>query len=124
MIFLRNLALAAATSLLMAAPAMADEAVKHYKGKSAESLEQAMANFSEYNTKLEKILANDLTPVTMNDVHELTYTLENALEKMGSELGELAATLERVHIASENLDDKTIHSEGKKYLNTSRTLVK
>lgn len=124
MMFFRNLALAAATSLLMAAPAMADDAVQHFKGKPADTLEQALANFSEYNTQLENILASELTPVTMNEVHRLTYTLEIALEKMESELGELAETLERVHKASETSDNETVRSAGKNYLKTSRQFVK
>ena len=124
MMFFRNLALVAATSLLMAAPAMADDAVQHFKGKPADTLEQALANFSEYNTQLENILASELTPVTMNEVHRLTYTLEIALEKMESELGELAETLERVHKASETSDNETVRSAGKAYLKTSRQFVK
>ena len=120
----RNFAIAAATSLLIAAPAMADDDVNHYKGEPANTLEQAVANFSEYNTKLEKILAGELTPETMNDVHQLTYTLENALEKMDDELDELAETLERVHKASETSDDATVRSAGKQYLETSRKIVK
>ncbi len=121
---LRKFAVAAATSLLIASPAMADDDISHFKGEPANTLEQAVANFSEYNTRLEKVLAGELTPEAMNDVHQLTYTLENALEKMEDELDELADILERVHKASETVDADTVRSAGQQYLETSRKIVK
>lgn len=124
MMMLRKFAIAAATCLLIASPAMADDDVRHFKGEPANTLEQAVANFSEYNTRLDTVLGGELTPETMNDIHQLTYTLENALETMEDELDELADTLERVHKASETADTDTVRSAGKHYLETSRKIVK
>lgn len=60
-----------------------DDRPDHFKGVPSETLEAAVGNFSEYNKKLAEILAKDeLTPEDMVHVHELTYTLENALEKL------------------------------------------
>ena len=120
---LRHLVLTAVTSLVIANPAMAEDA-NHYKGEPANTLDQAVHHFSEYNTKLETTLAGELTPETMNDVHQLTYTLENALKKMDDELEQLAETLERVHKASEHSDPNTVRSAGKQYLETGRKIVK
>jgi len=96
----------------------------HFRGKPAETLSDAVANFSEYNQKLSTIVAqNDLTPADMVKVHELTYTLENALKKISSELAELAETLEEVHVASERLEAETVKTQGQKYLKTAGEII-
>lgn len=97
----------------------------HFKGKPAETLSAAVANFSEYNQHLAAVLAKDsLEPADMVKVHELTYTLENALEKLRAELAELADTLEEVHVASEKLDAKAVKTQGQKYLGTAREIIR
>lgn len=41
-----------------------------------------MANFSEYNQRLAELLTQDELAITdLGTVHELTYTLENALNR-------------------------------------------
>ncbi|WP_417512827.1 DUF6746 family protein [Marinobacter sp.] len=122
MTFLHNLT-AVAASLLIAGPALASDN-DHFKGHPANTLEQAVANFSEYNNKLEKMLAGDLTPEAMNEVHQLTYTLENALQKLDDEIDVLEDTLEKVHKASEHADPHTVRSAGEKYLSDSRKIIK
>jgi len=111
-------------ALMSSAAATADDAVKHFKGLQSETLEQAVNNFSEYNNQLEAILAGELNPQAMSDVHEITYTLENALEKIRDDLKELADTLEEVHLASERIDTEGVQKHGKAYLEQSRKLVK
>lgn len=96
----------------------------HFKGKPANTLEEAVGNFSEYNSKLAAIVAKDeLSPLDMHEVHQLTYTLENALEKIRAELATLAETLEAVHVASEHADVATVKTQGKAYLDKSRKVV-
>lgn len=96
----------------------------HFQGKPADTLSEAVANFSEYNEKLSAILAQDnIEPADMGTVHELTYTLESALEKIQSELAELAETLEDVHVASERLDTESVKTQGRKYLQTAREII-
>ena len=114
---------AVAASLLIVVPAFASDS-DHFKGHPANTLEQAIANFSEYNSKLEKVLAGDLTPEAMNEVHLLTYTLENALQKLDDEIDALEDTLEKVHKASERADTDTVRSAGEQYLSNSREIVK
>lgn len=57
-------------------------------------------------------------------MHELTYTLENALRKINAELTALAGTLEAVHVASERADPATVKTQGKAYLVSTRQVVK
>ena len=102
-----------------------DERLDHFKGIPADTLEQAVTNFSEYNNKLAEILAKDnLSPKELHSVHELTYTLENALEKINVEFIELAKILETVHVASETGDAKTVKNQGTLYLNTALQIIK
>lgn len=116
-------AVAVTASLLVAVPAIASDS-DHFKGEPANTLEQAIANFSEYNHKLDQVLTEELTPETMNEVHQLTYTLENALQKLDNEIDELEETLEKVHKASEHTDPDTVRSAGEKYLTNSRKIVR
>ncbi|QJD59727.1 hypothetical protein HG264_12835 [Pseudomonas sp. gcc21] len=103
---------------------MATERPDHFKGEAAETLPQAVSNFSEYNEKLSALVEKDeLTAAELHQVHELTYTLENALGKIQSELAELAETLEEVHVASEQSDAETVKTKGSEYLETSRQIV-
>lgn len=125
---MKQLILAAALVLThLASPALASgggEKSAHFEGKPAETLEQAVANFSEYNNKLQAILDGAVTDGDMADVHMLTYTLETALAKMNEEMGKLAETLEEVHQASEKLDRDGVIKHGKAYLETSRKIVR
>ncbi len=108
---------------LLGSGAVSAGEVNHFKGLPAENLEQAVTNFSEYNHRLELLLAGELGPKQLGEVHELTYTLENALAKMNDELKQLAETLEAVHKASETADAKTVYEQGKQYLATAKKVV-
>lgn len=59
----------------------------------------------------------------MSTVHELTYTLENALEKITTEFTALAETLEAIHVASETADSATVMTRGREYLSVSRQVI-
>lgn len=97
------------------------ERLDHYEGKSSETLEQALANFSEYNAKLAAIMEKpELTPVDLNEIHQLTYTLENALEKINTDLAELAETLEALHQASETGNVRGTRESGKQYIKDAK----
>jgi len=111
------------TSLNLGA-ANAEERHEHFKGLPAETLETAVQNFSEYNNRLAAIVAKDeLTASDLATIHELTYTLENALEKINDELVALAELLEEVHVASETADGASTVEKGRAYLGTARTVI-
>ncbi|MDZ7840687.1 MAG: DUF6746 family protein [Gammaproteobacteria bacterium] len=110
--------------LIAAGTLQADERVDHFEGLPAETLTEAVANFSEYNDRLEAVLnRGDLSPADLAEVHELTYTLENALQKINAEFTALADTLEKVHLASESSEPDTVAARGRAYLETARTVV-
>lgn len=91
--------------------------VEHFQGKDAESLAQAVSNFNKGNQRLEKLLSQDtLSSADIAAIHELTYTLENALAKINTDLDQLAVTLEEVHLGSEDNDADRVKTEGDKYL--------
>lgn len=113
-----------AVSLAVAGGAMADDRPEHFKGLAAPDLQTAVANFSEYNKRLEKALSGELTDADLMKIHELTYTLENALEKINDDLEDLADTLEEVHIASETFKRDDLKKVAPKYLETSRQIIK
>ncbi|MBX3628720.1 MAG: hypothetical protein KF908_02185 [Nitrosomonas sp.] len=105
--------------------AAAEEKSGHFKGKPSETLEEALGNFSEYNQKLSQIISQKtLSPVDMQHVHELTYTLENALEKINATMTELAVLLEAVHVGSESGDTAATQKEGLRYLDIARQIIK
>ncbi|MFN2362388.1 MAG: DUF6746 family protein [Marinobacter sp.] len=116
------LALLTCAALTLPVSSFAEE-VEHYEGKESATLKEAVANFSEYNKKLEEVLSGDLDAEAMNEIHQLTYTLENALGKINEEFDGLAVTLEEIHLASERADKEDVASNGKSYLETSRTVV-
>ncbi|HUH89746.1 MAG TPA: DUF6746 family protein [Lysobacter sp.] len=104
--------------------AFADERADHFSGEPAETLNQAVANFSDYNGQLAIIVAKDaLEPEDMLQVHQLTYTLENALEKIRTELADLADTLEAVHVASERMEADAVKTQGRKYLQVAAEVI-
>lgn len=91
--------------------------VEHFQGKEAESLVQAVSNFNKGNQRLEKLLSQDtLSAADLAAIHELTYTLENALAKINTDLDQLALTLEELHLGSEDNDSVRVKKEGDKYM--------
>lgn len=114
----------AITTLGFAVNSTAEERIDHFEGKPSETLEEAVKNFSEYNKKLSSILEKEkLTNQDMVKIHQLTYTLENALAKINKEMDELAVTLEELHLASEKVDNEKVRNKGISYLNTAQTVI-
>lgn len=111
---------------LVAAPALAldDQRPDHFKGEPSATLEQALENISVYNKKLAAALNGELTPQKMAEIHQLTYTLEVALQKLEDEVDDLQDVLEEVHQGSEHMDFDKVMSNGKKYLEVSGKIVK
>ncbi len=120
--------------LLVAAPllvfglsgnALADDRPDHFEGEKATTLEEAFSHLSSYNAQLEAILAKDeLGPEDTAKIHELTYTLENALDRIDSEVEDLEETLEALHVASERYEVGTVRTRGREYLDKSAKLVR
>ncbi len=122
---MKTLALTALLTALLATPALAEEkSGEHFEGEPSGTLAEAVANFSQYNQQLADILAKDeLTMREIGEIHILTYTLENALEKISEEVEEMAEVLEEVHLGSETGNIERVRSNGEIYLESARTLI-
>jgi len=125
---LRSVAVTAVVAMLAFAPLAfgsdSGEKYGHFKGKASETLSEAVSNFSEYNAKLGTVLDGEVNENAIHEVHELTYTLENALAKINEELAALAEKLEELHQASEKHDRESVIRHGRDYLEVSRQIVK
>ncbi|WP_416138368.1 DUF6746 family protein [Halomonas sp. HK25] len=103
----------------------AEERPDHFEGQSADSLSQAVSNLSSTNDHLAALLAKDeLSDDDMAIIHQLTYTLENALAKLGEEVDTMADLVEEVHLGSESMERDRVRENGQTYLETIRPLVR
>ena len=119
-----------AAGLALAGPALAaedhdDEHAQqdHYSGKPARTLEQAVTNLREYSAQLESKMNGDLSAEDMHEIHKMSYTLENALARLGNELEDIQDNLESVHLASERQDRETIDEKGQLYMKDINLLL-
>lgn len=118
------IASASAALLLFGTAAQADDdRPAHFKGEVVSSWSQAHEVLNQYNQELASLLAQDtLTPQDGAKVHQLTYSLENALEYMENTIEELAVQLEEVHLASEKNISEAMKSTGAIYLDNVKVL--
>lgn len=109
---------------LMAAPALADEErAEHFSGKPADTLAEAVTNADEANRELANLLDGELSDADLAKVHQLSYTMENALARIHEEVYQLEGTLEEVHLGSEAFDRERVRTNGETYLNAMDTLL-
>jgi uncharacterized protein YukE len=102
-----------------------DHAPKHFKGVASDTYEQAVANLQEYNAKLAVLMQKEqLSPADMGEIHQLTYTLEKALERIKKHIEKTAEVLEDVHQATEKAQYDKALTQGRAYLKESDVLLK
>ncbi len=102
-------------SSLFALTAQADG--DHFEAIESLDIPSALCNLATYNAKLTEITDEDEIPTAdMVKVHELTYTLENAIQKIQSELTVIAADLEEVHLSSETMEQSKVKDFTNKYM--------
>lgn len=121
-------ATALAAVLALGLPAQAAEEhehgkVQHYEGEQAETLQEAVEHLRAYNDRLETQLSKEMTPERMDQIHRLSYTLENALRRINVEIDQAARRLESMHLASESMETDTVKTDGKAYLDGIAALV-
>ncbi|GAB4300055.1 MAG: hypothetical protein Kow0058_15540 [Roseovarius sp.] len=118
-------ALAGLLALGHTPPAGAEEGMRHYEALPADNLAEALENFVTYNRRMDAILAREsLGAPDMEEVHELTYTLETALARMLEELRALGAVLEEVHLASEGDNPARLRGVAEVYLEQARLFAR
>lgn len=98
--------------------------VQHYEGQAAPNIATALDNLAEVNSRLAALLGGDLSKADLDQVHRMSYTLENALQRIDSDIDEIASKLERVHLASESLDVETVKTSGTDYLDQVDALTR
>lgn len=104
--------------------ANADEKYNHFPALNSADITAAFCNIQSYNKKLAAITSkSELTAEDMVKVHELTYTLENAVNLLKQSLEQVSVHLEDVHKASERLDANVIKSSGEKYLKPTTMML-
>lgn len=112
------------TGMIWASSANADDEYRHFPSIAAPNTVTALANLAKYNQSLQAITSqSSISPEDMVKIHELTYTLENAVHRLQQDLNEIADELEKVHKASEVLDSKVIKDAGSKYLKATGLLT-
>jgi len=112
-----SLAVCLLLSGTVAAEEMSPEGRPHFEVKQVETLADAMSTFEGANEQLENYLeVGSVEPADLAHIHQLTYTLENALKMIRTELDDLAITLEEVHLASERGDSEIVIEAGNRYL--------
>ena len=105
-----------ALSILTASAVSASE-VRHYKGKDVNTVEEAIAVLQEYNPKLQALLeSEELKPQDMGKIHEMTYSMENALKILEGSLKITQRNLEELHLSSERMETEKAKIYGKLYL--------
>lgn len=123
--------------LLMGGPALAngddhdhghghehgDGHVQHYKAEPAPNLKAAVENLREYNRKLEQHLDQEMTTENLEKIHQLSYTLENALKRMDKDLGNIASVLEGMHLASEARNQEKVQANAETYLENMNMIL-
>ncbi len=98
--------------------------VDHFKGKPSPDLKSALCNLQEFDKKLKMATTGDkLTPTQMAEVHQLTYTLEVAVQRVQSELAIVAEELENAHKGSEVMANEKVKKGAKEYLTRTKLLT-
>ena len=104
-----------AVSFVFSSVAAADD-FQHYPAKPSPTVEAALCHLSSLNPVLSQLTSSEKVKLEdMVKIHELTYTLENALGTLQAALVETAERLEEVHKASERFDQKTVVEKSVEY---------
>ncbi|MCW8829110.1 MAG: hypothetical protein OQK94_08650 [Gammaproteobacteria bacterium] len=119
----RPLLLALVLSLALPLSVQA-ERPDHFKGKQSHTLEEALENLASYNKKLDEVLTKEDSLENIATIHQLTYTLESALEVIDTEAADIAAKLEELHLASERNDTTVVRQKATAYLDKSNELIR
>ncbi len=93
-----------------------EDRVDHYEGQTIETKKQAIQILQESNGKIAKILkAKELDTVELEEIHEISYTLEAAIDKLIAEkaatsdqLESIDEAIQAVHYASENHEEAKV----------------
>lgn len=113
----------AVSAMLSSASVIAAD-VDHFKGAEAKDLNTALCNLKAFDEKLQ-LIANKskLKLEDLAEVHQLTYTLEVALQKIQADINQAAIDLETVHKSSERAEFDNVKQASEAYLKTTKQLT-
>ena len=100
------------------------ESPAHFEGQTFTDLSEAVKVFNDYNKRFENKLEGELNGLDLHEIHELTYTMENAVAYITQSMYTVAEELEAVHQATEISNADVVRESGKKYLELSRQIVR
>lgn len=119
---MKNLLLSAALTLPTLCYAD-NESVDHFQGEEPQSLAHAKMMVQQSHQQIEALLRNEkLTTEEIHELHELTYSLENAVAFIQEDIKNAADALETLHKASETYDPKKTRDSAKVYLQAAKVL--
>jgi hypothetical protein len=116
--------LAAATLTPLSVTTVTAEEVAHFKGLPSATLSEAIDNFTRHNQQLARLLDGQLDARALYEIHQITYTLEVALEKIRQELGDTAELLEELHLATEENSSGDARAKGRAYLEKAQQAIR
>ncbi|TQV73122.1 hypothetical protein FLL45_16850 [Aliikangiella marina] len=100
------------------------EQVRHFAGKEVADYSQALAVLKSHNHQLKLLLSQKrLTKADLEQIHQMTYTMENAYQKMQQELTSTAEALEALHLASEGESSEKARELAKNYVVKSEQVL-
>jgi len=100
-----------------------EERAEHYEGKEIENRSQAVETLKAVNGKLQTWLSGELTSQRMTKIHQISYTMENALPYLNGDTETASEHLEGMHLASERMEAGAVKTHGDAYLHTVRELL-
>jgi len=99
------------------------EGTDHFEGKKFDNIAEAVEVLKDYNQRFEDKMNGQLDALTLHEIHELSYTMEDALAYITSTLYTVAEELETVHQATEHASPDTVRDSGTKYLELTRAII-
>lgn len=119
---MKNLILGAALALPTLCFA-SNQDVDHFQGEEPQSLAHAKMMVQHSHQQIEALLRKEkLTTEEIHELHELTYSLENAVAFIQEDMKGAADALETLHKASETYDPKKARDAAKLYLDAAKVL--
>lgn len=97
--------------------------VDHFQAKQADGVVEAIANLREANAKLAELLSGEVNDYAMNDIHSLSYTVEESLTRIIEEMKMLLDTAGDMHFATEGLKRDAVIDYGDAYLSGVRKII-
>ena len=98
--------------------------INHFKGEQVNDLSSALCNLKKYDVQLAQLTKQKMTLEQAAQVHELTYTLEVAIQKVQAEVNMAVEELENAHKGSEVADFDKVKRASATYLAVTQMLAK